>query len=31
MIFFYQDPNELAFNRDTCCHLVICLGLIASH
>ncbi len=29
--FFYQDPNELAFNRDTCCHLVICLWLIASH
>ncbi len=29
--FFYQEPNELAFNRDTCCHLVICLWLIASH
>jgi hypothetical protein len=29
--FFYQEPNELAFNRDTCCHLVICLQLIASH
>jgi hypothetical protein len=21
----------LAFNRDTCCHLVICLQLIVSH
>jgi hypothetical protein len=31
MIFFYQEPNELAFNWDTCCHLVICLQLIASH
>ncbi len=29
--FFYQEPNELAFNRHTCCHLVICLWLIASH
>jgi hypothetical protein len=29
--FFYQETNELAFNRDTCCHLVICLRLIASH
>ncbi len=29
--FFYQEPNELFFNRDTCCHLVICLQLIASH
>ncbi len=29
--FFYQELNELAFNRDTCCHLVICLQLIASH
>jgi hypothetical protein len=29
--FFYQEPNELAFNWDTCCHLVICLRLIASH
>ena len=29
--FFYQEPNELAFNWDTCCHLVICLQLIASH
>jgi len=29
--FFYQEPNELAFIRDTCCHLVICLRLIASH
>ncbi len=29
--FFYQEPNELAFNRDTSCHLVICLRLIASH
>ncbi len=28
---FYQEPNELAFNRDTCCHLVICLRLIGSH
>ncbi len=28
---FYQEPNELAFNRDTCCYLVICLQLIASH
>jgi hypothetical protein len=28
---FYQEPNELAFNRDTCCHLVFCLQLIASH
>ena len=29
--FFYQEQNELAFNRDTCCHLVICWLLIASH
>jgi hypothetical protein len=29
--FFYQEQNELAFNRDMCCHLVICLRLIASH
>jgi hypothetical protein len=29
--FFYQEPNELAFNQDTCCYLVICLQLIASH
>jgi hypothetical protein len=29
--FFYQELNELAFNWDTCCHLVICLQLIASH
>jgi len=29
--FFYQEPNELAFNWDACCHLVICLRLIASH
>jgi hypothetical protein len=29
--FFYQELNELAFNRDTCCHLVICLRLLASH
>ncbi len=28
---FYQEPNELAFNQDTCCHLVICLRLIAFH
>jgi hypothetical protein len=28
---FYQELNERAFNRDTCCHLVICLRLIASH
>ena len=29
--FFYQELNELAFDWDTCCHLVICLRLIASH
>ncbi len=31
IMIFYQEPNELAFNWDTCCHLVICLQLIASH
>jgi len=30
-MIFYQEPNKLAFNRDICCHLVICLRLIASH
>ena len=30
-MLFYQEPNELAFNWDTCCHLVLCLQLIASH
>jgi len=29
--FCCQEPNELAFNWDTCCHLVICFQLIASH
>ncbi len=29
--YFFQEQNELAFNWDTCCHLVICLQLIASH
>jgi hypothetical protein len=26
--FFCQERNELAFNRDRCCHLVLCLQLI---
>ncbi len=29
--FCCQELNELAFNWDTCCHLVICLQLIASN
>jgi hypothetical protein len=26
--FFYQELNDLAFKRDTCCQLVICLQLL---
>ncbi len=29
--FFCKDKNTLAFNRDRCCHLVICLRLIPFH
>ncbi len=25
---FYKEKNALAFNRDRCCHLVLCLQLI---
>ncbi len=28
---FYQIQNALAFNRDTCCHLVLCLQLLPFH
>jgi hypothetical protein len=26
-----KEKNELAFNRDRCCHLVLCLLLIPFH
>ncbi len=29
--FFCKDKNALAFNRDRCCHLVLCLRLIPFH
>ncbi len=28
---FYQIQNALAFNRDTCCHLALCLRLVPFH
>ncbi len=28
---FYQIQNALAFNRDTCCNLVLCLRLLPLH
>jgi len=28
---FYQISNALAFNRDTCCHLALCLWLLPFH
>jgi len=28
---FYQIQNVLAFNWDTCCHLVLCLRLLPFH
>ncbi len=28
---FYQIHNALAFKRDTCCHLVLCLQLLPFH
>ncbi len=28
---FYRIQNALAFNRDTCCHLALCLQLLPSH
>ncbi len=28
---FCQIKNALAFNRDTCCHLVLCLRLLPFH
>jgi hypothetical protein len=28
---FYHIQNALAFNRDMCCHLVLCLWLIPFH
>jgi hypothetical protein len=28
---FYQIQNTLAFNRDTCCHLALCLLLLPIH
>jgi hypothetical protein len=28
---FYQIQNALAFNRDTCCHLALCLWLLPFH
>jgi hypothetical protein len=28
---FYQIQNALAFNRDACCHLVLCLRLLPFH
>ncbi len=28
---FYQIQNALAFNRDTCCHLALCLRLLPFH
>jgi len=28
---FYQIQNALAFNRDTCCRLVLCLQLLPFH
>ncbi len=28
---FYQIHNALVFNRDTCCHLVLCLWLFPFH
>jgi hypothetical protein len=28
---FYQIQNALAFNQDTCCHLVLCLRLLPFH
>jgi hypothetical protein len=28
---FYQIHNALAFNRDTCCHLALCLRLLPFH
>ncbi len=30
-IFFCKEKNTLAFNRDRCCHLVLCLRLIPFH
>jgi hypothetical protein len=29
--FFCKEKNALAFNRDRCCHLVLCLRLIPFH
>jgi hypothetical protein len=29
--FFCEEKNVLAFNRDRCCHLVLCLQLIPFH
>ncbi len=29
--FFYPEQNTLAFHRDTCCHLALCLQLILFH
>ncbi len=28
---FYQIQNTLAFNRDMCCHLVLCLQMLPFH
>ncbi len=28
---FYKEWKALAFNRDGCCHLMLCLGLILFH
>jgi hypothetical protein len=30
-IFFHKQNEALAFNRDRCCHLVLCLQLILFH
>jgi hypothetical protein len=29
--FFYKEKKALAFNRDRCCHLALCLQLILFH
>ncbi len=31
LTFFCREKKELAFNRDWCCHLALCLRLILFH
>jgi hypothetical protein len=31
VIFLCKEKKALAFNKDSCCHLALCLGLIILH